>query len=330
MNAAPPSPEADALHSDSARGDALDQAIAWKLELEDSGHLPPDRQRSFSAWLAARAANRHAWAKLEKMDAALGHIDMPARHVLGRHRRQTRLGRRTAQALLTLTLLCGGALALHAQRPLAAMTADYATATATRAAVTLPDGSQLYLDARSAVDIAFNQDERLVRLRMGTILVETASDPAQRPFIVESPYGRMQALGTRFMAEETNYGTRLTVLEHAVRASASAPERQAIVEAGQALDIQPGAIFETSRAPSDADAWMDGMLVAHDVPLASVISQLGRYRMGWLHVDAAVASLPVSGTFSLRDTDRSLLALASQLPIRIRRVSNFWVDVLPQ
>ncbi|CAM4269131.1 FecR domain-containing protein [Kerstersia similis] len=315
--------------SSEGKQDALDQAIAWKLEHDGTETLPPARQRAFQTWLKSHATHRAAWEKLAQMDAALAHLDTPARSVLARHRRQARPGRHAARTMLALALLFGGAAALHSQRPLTALTADYATSTATTAMVMLPDGSHLNLDARSAVDISFTDTERLVRLRMGSILVETSTDAANRPFIVESRYGRMRALGTRFLVETDNKGTRLTVLEHAVQATAEMPEREIIVQSGQALRIAPDTPFTLTTAPRDADAWVDGMLVAHDVPLEMVIEHLGRYRSGRLHLDPALAKLSVSGTFSLRDTDRSLLALSAQLPIRIRRFSQLWVDILP-
>lgn len=306
--------------------DPLDQAIAWKLEHDDAA-LPPNRQAAFQAWLQADAANRSAWRKLEQMDAALAHLDTPARSVVERRRYARPAARRVKHAALCLLLMLGAALALQAHRPLSTLTADYATATAAPSHVVLPDGSQLHLDARSAVDIAFTDTERLVLLRQGTILVQTAPDPAQRPFVVVSRHGRLQALGTRFQVEDDPTGTRLTVLEHAVQAHATHPEREAIVNAEQSLRIEPHAPFHVTAAARDADAWLDGMLVVREVPLEDVVRQFARYRYGHLRVDPQVAGLRVSGTFSLRDTDRSLRALAAQLPIQVRRFSGLWVDI---
>ncbi|KAG1389316.1 hypothetical protein G6F59_015591 [Rhizopus arrhizus] len=64
----------------------------------------------------------------------------------------------------------------------------------------LVDGSVLHLDTGTAVDIAFDAHARLLRLRHGQMLVETAADPQRpaRPFRVTTPYGTLQALGTRF------------------------------------------------------------------------------------------------------------------------------------
>ncbi len=72
-----------------------------------------------------------------------------------------------------------------------------------------------------------------------------------------------------------------------------------------------------------ADAWSRGMLVADRMPLAQLL-----YRSGYLGVDKRLADLPISGSFSLRDTDLALDALTASLPVRIKRHSDGWVKVV--
>ncbi|MFP3374059.1 FecR family protein, partial [Pseudomonas sp. SIMBA_068] len=79
----------------------------------------------------------------------------------------------------------------------------------------LADGSQLWLGAQSAVDLEFSALSRVLKLRFGEILVETAADP-RRPFFVDTAQGRMQALGTRFAVCQLGDSTRLNVYAGAV------------------------------------------------------------------------------------------------------------------
>ena len=82
-------------------------------------------------------------------------------------------------------------------------------------------------------------------------------------------------------------------------------------------------------APVDDSAalWEQGMLVARDQPLAEVLAELARYRHGLLRCDPEVAGLHVSGALSVADTDQALNALELTLPVRVSRLSRYWVTV---
>lgn len=69
------------------------------------------------------------------------------------------------------------------------------------------------------------------------------------------------------------------------------------------------------------------MLLAQDMPLGSLISELSRYRTGILRCDPAVANQPVSGAFPVTDTDASLTLLAKTLPITVSYRTPWWVTV---
>ncbi|KAG1069089.1 hypothetical protein G6F55_014487 [Rhizopus delemar] len=72
------------------------------------------------------------------------------------------------------------------------------------------------------------------------------------------------------------------------------------------------------------------MLAVRNWRLADLVDELARYRRGVLRCDPAVAGLRVSGAFPLADTDGSLRLLEKTLPVRISRVTPFWVTVAPR
>lgn len=67
------------------------------------------------------------------------------------------------------------------------------------------------------------------------------------------------------------------------------------------------------------------MLLARNMRLEDVITEMARYRPGVLRCDPAVAELRVSGAISL--TDAGLALLASELPLRIEHYTRYWVMV---
>ena len=83
--------------------------------------------------------------------------------------------------------------------------ADYRTGTGERRTVTLADGSELTLNTRTSVDVSMDPTRRLLVLREGEILVQTAHSLAGpgagakdgRPFMVHTPQGPHPGAGQR-------------------------------------------------------------------------------------------------------------------------------------
>lgn len=322
----------------------LDAAIAWQLRLDAGrGATEAADRAALQAWLAAHPDHARVWRQLGQLDAELaaGAPGPATRAVL---QQPARPATRAVGRLLGLLLAVGVGLAVFDRfQPATQLLADLHTGTGERRALSLPDGSRLHLDTRSAVDLAFDDRRRAVVLRAGRIAIETArpagsgvGDP--RPFVVLTPDGSLRALGTRFTAQAEEGATRLTVTEAAVAARparcaaspAQACDGERRVQAGQTVRVQADQVGPTQPAPPEADAWKDGMLVVEDRPLGEVVAELARYRPGRLAVDPAVAGLRVTGTLPLENTDQALLALTAAVPVEIVRITRWWVRLRPR
>ena len=80
-----------------------------------------------------------------------------------------------------------------------AVTADYHSATGEIKQLTLQDGTRLWLNTASAVDVRYDRQRRQIVPISGDLLIDTARDT--RPFL-SCEQGQMQALGTRFSVEQ--------------------------------------------------------------------------------------------------------------------------------
>lgn len=307
----------------------LDAAIAWQLCL-DSGTATASERQAFATWLAADAEHVRVWQQLGGLDQQLASANhAAARHAL-LHRaavrqQRTRLGGGVFSLLLIGTL----ALGLQQQRPLTDYLADAMTASGEQRDLNLADRSLVRLNSHSAVDIDFTGSERRLYLRSGEILVQTAhGDP--RPFVVDTPQGRLRALGTRFLVRREGAATRLIVLQAAVAAQPLANPGEQVINAGEQVLMQADGLGQPASAPSGADAWSRGMLVVENQRLGDLLATLGEYRHGYLGVDPSIADLRISGSFPLHDSDRALAALPPSLPVRIERHTGWWVRVVPQ
>ena len=85
----------------------------------------------------------------------------------------------------------------------------------------------------------------------------------------------------------------------------------------------------TLAAPMNMDvgAWADGLIVTRGMRLADFLSEVGRYRHGYLGCSADIADLRLSGVFRLEDTDTLLAILPQTLPVQVRYRTRWWVSL---
>jgi len=307
----------------------LDAAIAWQLCL-DCGQGTEAERDEFAKWYAASEEHARAWIQLGMIDQRFASTTGPARSALlrsreGFHRQSRRLGRGIAGVVLALglTVFLGDRFL-----PVDYWLADQRTATGEQRTLRLSDNTLIRLNTHSAVDVRFDARQRRVVLQEGEIYVETGSHDDPRPFTVETREGQMRALGTRFLVKRQEDGTLLSVLQSAVAAHPQANDHELILHEGQQMLIQRHSLGPMVALSPGADAWTRGMLVVDNARLQDVVSELGRYRQGYLGVAQDVADLRITGSFPLTDTDLALKALMPTLPVQIEQRTHWWVTVV--
>jgi transmembrane sensor len=314
-------------------------AIAWYARLCSGEATDIDRD-DWNRWHRAHPAHQRAWQRLAAMQATLqrvpGHIAAPTLRAAQPERRRMLRG--------IAMLASGGSLACLSWQVAGndggwrTWLADYRTGTGEQRAVTLADGSRLMLNTRTSADVSMDASRRLVTLREGEILVETAKPRAgiahgvkdARPFMVETAQGRILALGTRFTVRTLGERTAVTVLEDAVEIrAAQRPGQVVTLRAGQQVFFGGDGVGEPREADAGAADWAQGSLVVNDRRLADVLAELSRYRRGHLGCDPAVADIRVSGAFPLDDTDKALAVLTRAFPVRRVGMTRYWVSLVP-
>ncbi|MER2019096.1 FecR domain-containing protein [Pseudomonas simiae] len=305
---------------------SLEQAAQWYVRLQDHGSAL--EQLRWQAWVAQNPEHLAAWQYVQRVSQRFAPLQEQAQGAS----RALRSSRR--QTLKTLLVLCGGsALAWGSWRNTAlprlvgGWSADYATTSGETRDTLLADGSHVWLNALSALDVRFDAAQRLLLLRFGEVLIDTAKD-ARRPFLVDTEHGRMQALGTRFSVLQGDDHTQLNVFEGRVQITTQ-DRHVRIIEAGQQVSFTREGFKPTATASQAREAWSRGVLLADNLPLGQLITELNRYRPGHLGCDPAVAQLPVMGSFPLKDSDHALHLLQAALPIRVDRPLPWWVSVGP-
>lgn len=301
----------------------LEAAAQWYVDLRTG---PPDEslQRAHQHWLESDPRHLLAWERLGRLQ---GKLERLAPAIGSPTLRTARAKRRQVLKVLSLLLASGAAGTLGWRTTaLPQWAADQRTGTGERRDIHLEDGSRLYLNTATAVNIRYGAQLREILLLSGEILIQTAKDKANRPLIVHTAEGSLQALGTRFIVQQEADQTRLTVLEHAVRVRpGELPNSTLTVEAGEQVSFKAHALGTVTPATAQADAWLRDTLVVNGCRLDEFLGQLQRYRPGYLSCDPQVAGLRVSGSFHLHNTDNVLENLRLTLPVRLRRFTRYWV-----
>ncbi|WP_330213042.1 FecR domain-containing protein [Pseudomonas sp. Z18(2022)] len=306
----------------------LGEAADWMVQLQ-SGSATDEDRRAIAQWQGRSVQHAQAW---QRAQAILGDFSTVPAAIAGdtlkRIGRKKPLGRRQALGLL---LAAGPATWLaYRQLPWQQWTADQHTAIGEQKNLTLPDGTRVLINTGSSLNIAFSDQVRRIELLKGEVLITTAKDAAHRAFIVQTRHGTARALGTRFSVRVGEQACRVAVTEGAVELLPEHATQGVIVKAGEQGAFGADRVAAVEPLDVSALTWENGMLLAQHMRLADLLDELGRYRAGVLRCHDSVASLTVSGAFSLRDTDASLHLLQETLPVKVSSLTGYWVTVEPR
>ena len=241
-----------------ANGDTPATASDWLIALGEQPANDELRAR-FEAWLAASPDHRRDWAEIARTAEVLGHAEPAHRHEWGEFVRQRQADRAAASRAATagrrrrrvvglaalaaaacLAFVFGGNLMLRIE-------ADHMTATAEQRRVQLADGTVVLLAPESAIDVAYGEGARRVRLLKGRAYFEVAAD--RRPFAVQAREVEARDIGTAFDVGLDARGVDVAVREGIVDVSAARTAATAERLEGRRLGARHG-----DRAASSAAA----------------------------------------------------------------------------
>lgn len=311
--------------TENSRSRIIDEAADWLARLHGNAMSAADLQ-ALEQWQQQSAEHQYVWQQAQQLSRQLANVE-PAlgMSVLNRSRRG--MPRRQLLSSLTLVLAAPAASWWGFQLFQNRHAVFYTTATGERRDMVLADGSEMALNTASSVQVKFDAQQRLLKHLAGEIWLQTAPDVV-RPFLVTTEHGQLRALGTRFLVRDEEKSTRLSVFEGAVEIITRCAVSR-VIAAGEQVSFTAAAIADSVPLVAAADAWRNGVMYARQMRLADFLTELSRYRKGILRCDAAVADVPVSGTFQLADTDSILQLLAETLPVSINRRSQYWITFNP-
>ena len=314
--------------------DSLDLAAAsWQVRRQDG--VSAQEEAQFQAWLAADAAHRQAYARMDRVWDGLGALHPAALAQLAESvpRRQRRpfslprLAAPLATAALAFAVLGAGWLGWDHYQRQPVFAESFASARGQQLDVHLPDGSVLKLDTATRVDVTLYRNRREVRLPEGQAMFSVRHDQG-KPFAVLTDTLRVTVVGTRFAVRNTHaapgaQGEAVTVEEGRVRVAplhAGAPALE--LTAGESVQASAAGALGTvdTRHAHAALLWREGRLSFEGTPLAQAVAQFERYGdTGLVIRDPDVAAMRVNGSFDTRQAADFGAALPLVLPVRLRQ-----------
>ena len=334
----------------------IDQAIDWTIKLNFN---TPNQitKLAFDTWLAQGSEQQVAWQRVNSMQDEFSNVShkyssnhlnntsdkIPNKSVNAlvlntlqlaeNERANSGLTRRQSLKLLSLCIVgISSGYLLKEQTPWQRLLADVSTKLGEQRSLTLDDGTEITLNTDTAISIEFTNQQRLIVLRRGELFINTGKDVNainKRMLLVQTPFGQVHPIGTRFVVRLNNNNAKVTVKQGAVKLMPSAGDKNstAIVPAGETWLLSTQ---QSQLAPAQVispTAWLDGSIAGNDIPLHLLLAELERYRVGIIRCDDSIRNLPVSGVYHLKDTDKTLRFLQQSYAVQIRYFSRFLVMV---
>lgn len=209
--------------------------------------------------------------------------------------------------------------------------------------IELSDGSVLELNARTTMVVRIDDQERRIELLDGEAVFHVAA--GARPFVVETEFGNVTALGTSFGVEISAGRLEVSVIEGQVsvtRAGDQAPLTEYDASAGhqftnEASLLGAGEWLEVTGSTQRVQllgteefrkrlSWRNGVVVFEDQPLQAVVEEMRRYTEVSIHVaDSDLSGLRISGEYETGNVMQFLAQLQENYQIEVDDQYTDWI-----
>lgn len=223
-------------------------------------------------------------------------------------------------------------------------TRSFLTARNERRRIRLPDGSQVTLQAASAMSMRFDGRRRELRLTQGSARFEVAHEA--RPFVVLAGGGSVTARGTIFeVAITRDSGVTVRLLRGAVdvrRPTAVgvvlSPVAVTRLAVGETLSFGGGRLTSLESAPfptasNPASQPREGTMARDfdQVALSAVVAEANQHGPVPIRLsDPSIGALKVSGRFSVNDTGRLADRLSALFDLKVDRSDPSRIELRPR
>lgn len=190
---------------------------------------------------------------------------------------------------------------------------SYRTDIGEKVAVTLPDGSQVLLNAKSQITHRrfFWQDNKSITLLGEALFTIQKGDG----FTVKTEAGRARVLGTQFNVRSRSETIEVRCYEGRVLFENGKEHLKAYLEAGDAVTLRQSE-FKEFKHGTDTPSWRSGSSSFDNTDLIEVIEELQYYYDIAVQYEESVPMQHFTGTFVHNDLDLALKSVFVPMGIR--------------
>ncbi|WP_418184749.1 FecR family protein [Aliarcobacter vitoriensis] len=193
----------------------------------------------------------------------------------------------------------------------------------------LPDGSNIFIDAKTNINIEFFGNKRIVHLIDGRALFEVAKDE-DRVFIIKSDNINIEVIGTKFEVIHKKDSTTINVENGTVKTYYSKyffdKQNQAILTKAQTISYSNsiGTIDQIADIPKVKIApWIENKIVLDKTQLKDALEEFSKYSdISIEFLSKEVENYLITGEFSSTQIDIFLKTITKIYPIKIDKKDN--------
>ncbi|WP_418502489.1 FecR family protein [Flagellimonas sp.] len=201
-----------------------------------------------------------------------------------------------------------------------------------RKQVTLPDGSQIMVNANSELKYpeVFTEAKRDVWMQ-GEVYFDIMKD-AGRPFTVKANGFEVQVLGTKFNVNTKGKAKTVSLESGKVQVS--------LEDSGDKIQLRPkeelswnaetGEVVKRNFDVSKTTAWKDNILLLHDLTLEEALLAINEfYGAEFMVSDSVVANKRVNAAFEDQDLDQFIQTLEFIADVKILKIGPKKFSIAP-
>ncbi|MCH7315584.1 FecR domain-containing protein [Acinetobacter sp. ANC 3882] len=303
----------------------LEQAIAWLMRMQER-ELSLEELEQLQKWQQESSLHQKVWQKALLLQSKFS--DVPIEVAIPVVQKVSYSSKQYDKKYLWLLALFPIFSGLYLTSQQQQWFADYRSGIGERKSIVLPDGGKLLLNAASAIDVEYTDHQRKIILRKGEIWIETQHDSLNRPFIVTTQQGTVQALGTKYLVKMMPESSYVTVTKGKVLVSPYQSQQKQIVEIKQQLSFDKQKIDKIKPLDESHIAWTKGFLMVNDLTVKEFISRLQPYQKGLIRVDAEIENIKISGTYPIDDLPKVYAMLEQTYALKVEQYAGgYWTMI---
>ncbi|MFZ2170459.1 MAG: FecR family protein, partial [Methylococcaceae bacterium] len=288
---------------DNAQDDLIaEQAIAWYTRMQ-SNTVSSHEQTQFKIWKTRSPAHQRVYEEITQLwnapafNLALGQASLSYSPEQAERKPARSYQKRW---VTSLAMAASFAVLMVFFDPVTRLKADYYTGTGVNQTVQLSDGSTVQLNTNTAIAVAFNDNERRIRLLKGEAYFSVQAN-RQRPFVVNSGKTETTVLGTRFLVKNENAGDKITVVKGLVKVNSLQQEQSVFLHPDeQVINTKAGLSAIRKTFIQQETAWLKGRLTFQDATMKEVVKELNRYLPGIILVsDNTLKNYRINARFDI-------------------------------